>query len=268
MVMVWVLVSGTTWGRVHGIAAPSAVCVALLEDLRDGTLLRDVTSTLGRTLGGTLAAVLLGGALGLWLGARPSRWREVEPWVDLLRSVPPALVYPALLLAMGYGEGSRLAAVAFGAFGVVVLPVASALARAPRERAELVRLAGLRGWEAVRVLHLPEALLSLVTATRLALAQGLVVSVVTELLVGARHGLGVRALAALQEYRPERLWLVALTAGALGVACNAAVSAVGRRLVRWETEDEAPKAMARGGDGLSGADRSLVAEGWAEGGRP
>jgi ABC-type nitrate/sulfonate/bicarbonate transport system ATPase subunit/ABC-type nitrate/sulfonate/bicarbonate transport system permease component len=239
--VLWALVGTTDWARVHGVASPFAVLRALVEALQGGALLGDAAATLARVVGGTAAAVVVGGSLGLWLGARRSRWREAQPVVDLLRSIPPALVYPVLLLALGYGEGSRVAAVAFGAFGVVVLPVVSALQRAPRERADIVRLAGLRGWAALRVLHLPEALPALVTATRLALAQGLVVSVVTELLVGARRGLGVRALTALQEYHPEGLWLVALVGGALGLGLNALVGALGRCLVRWDPSGEAPQ---------------------------
>jgi ABC-type nitrate/sulfonate/bicarbonate transport system permease component len=229
----WGAASRSAWGRAHSVPTPAEVAHAAVEGARDGTLLCDCADTLARTLAGAGAAVLLGGALGLWLGGRPGLWRAVEPTADFVRSIPPVLVYPLLLLGFGYNEGSRLATVAFGAFGAVLLPVAAALARAPAARADVVRLAGLRGYAAFRVLHLPEALPALVTGARLALTTALVITVVTEMLVGSRHGLGVRALAALQEYRPERLWCVVLLSGALNAGLSGALVALERRLVRW-----------------------------------
>jgi ABC-type nitrate/sulfonate/bicarbonate transport system permease component len=233
LVGLWGAASLTSWGRAHSVPAIGEVACAAVAGVRDGTLLRDAADTLARALAGAGVAVVVGGAVGIGLGSRPSLWRALEPTADFLRSIPPVLVYPLLLLGFGYNEGARLATVAFGAIGMVLLPVAAALARAPAARADVVRLSGLRGWEALRVLHLPEALPALITGARLALGASLVITVVTEMLVGARFGLGVRALAALQEYRPERLWLVVLVAGALNAALSGALVAIERRLVRW-----------------------------------
>lgn len=232
-VALWQLVASTNWGHARSIATPVSVLREGVDGARDGTLALDAGCTLARVLAGVSLATLLGTGVAFALGARPGLWRVAEPSVDFLRSIPPVLVYPLLLLAFGYNDIARVAAVAFGACGAVLLPVATALARAPTERRDIARLAGLRGWDELRLLRLPEALPALCTGVRLALAQGLVVSVVTEMLIGADHGLGVRALAALQEYQPARLWLVVLVAGGASVALNAAVGVVERRLVRW-----------------------------------
>lgn len=233
LLALWGSASMTPWGRAHSVPTLSEMTRAAVEGASDGTLGRDLGDTLARVLSGAGVAVLLGGALGLWLGGRPALWRAVEPTADFVRSIPPILVYPLLLMGFGYNEGSRLAAVAFGGFGVVLLPVAAALSRVPSARSDVVRLSGLHGWAAFRVLHLPEALPALLLGARLALTNALVITVVTEMLVGSRHGLGVRALAALQEYRPERLWLVVLLSGALNAALSGALLALERRLVRW-----------------------------------
>ena len=234
LLALWGMASMTAWGREHSVPTLAEMTRAAVEGAGDGTLLRDLGDTLARVLAGAGVAVLLGGVAGVWLGGRPSLWRAVEPTADFVRSVPPILVYPLLLMGFGYHEGSRLAAVAFGAIGVVLLPVASALARVPPARVDVVRLSGLRGWAAFRVLYVPEALPALLMGARLALSTALVITVVTEMLVGSRYGLGVRALAALQEYRPERLWLVVLLSGGLNAVLSGALVALERRLVRWQ----------------------------------
>ncbi|MBZ0236729.1 MAG: ABC transporter permease subunit, partial [Deltaproteobacteria bacterium] len=182
---------------------------------------------------GVAIATVLGGVVGIVLGAARGAWRAAEPTVELLRAIPPILTFPLFLLALGYGERSRLAAIVFGTTGIILFHVATGLARAPRERAEAVRLAGLRGWDAFAQLHVHEALPALVTGVRVALAAGLVIAVVTEMLIGARHGLGARALDAQLAYRADALWFVILLGGFAGMTMSALVGALGRRLVRW-----------------------------------
>jgi ABC-type nitrate/sulfonate/bicarbonate transport system permease component len=137
------------------------------------------------------------------------------------------------LLSLGYGESARLVAMVFGTTGIVLIHVARALTQAPSARAEIVRLAGLRGFDAVRCLHAYEMLPALFTGTRLALTGALIISVVTEMLVGARYGLGCRAQTALLEYRADMLWLVILLAGVASVAMSALLLGIERRLVDW-----------------------------------
>ena len=218
--------------RARALAAPFAVLRVTAADLFDGALALDLFATTARVLTGTLLAIVCGLVVGVGLGARPLALRVVGPWVDGVRSVPPVLVYPLCLLALGYSETSRVATIAFGAFGVVVLPVAQAVASTARERRDAARLAGMSGLDLVWRLYVPEAAPALATGVRLALSQALIVAVVTEMLVSPPRGLGVRALTALQEYRTERLWQVMLTAGALAMSLNTVVRAVERRVHR------------------------------------
>ncbi len=209
---------------------PAALVRSVLSDLLNDTLLADLGATFARVLLGATLSLVLGGSLGLLLGASPRLHRATGPVVDGIRSIPPVLVYPLLLLALGYGEGSRLAAIVFGAMGVVVVPVARSLLETPTARRDIVRLARLPPLATLWHLHLPQAAGALVTAARLALAQALVVAVVTEMLVSPAHGLGVRALGALQEYRSDRLWQVILLAGGASAGLNAALGALDRRV--------------------------------------
>lgn len=225
LVALWTLASASAWARAHGVASPAAVLQSLAADLLHGGLWLDVVATLGRALAGTTLALCVGGAVGFCLGLRTGAQRSLMPVLELLRSVPPILVYPLLLLALGYGEAARLAAACFGAAGVVALPVAQALRATPQARRDAVALAGLGPWSRLRVLHMPQCADAVVTAARLAWTQCLVVTVVTKMLVTPPRGLGAVALGALQEYRADRLWAVIVL-----VAClSAAVSALAGR---------------------------------------
>ncbi len=194
----------------------------------------DVGATLARVLVGVALATALGWVLGLALGRNARLWRVAEPLVDFLRAIPPVLAFPVCLVLFGYTEQARVAAIAFGTTGIVLLHVANGVARAPSARRDTARLAGLRGLALVWRVDVFEALPALFLGLRLALTAGLVIAVVSEMLVGAEHGLGARALDALIAYRSDLLGLVVLLAGGTGFALSALVAAVERRVVHWQ----------------------------------
>ncbi|MEI8254213.1 MAG: ABC transporter permease subunit [Deltaproteobacteria bacterium] len=229
----WFAIALTPWATHHAVPRPGEVLAVARTELLTVTLWRDLGATLARTAAGVGLAATLGAALGFLLGRSPTAWRASEPTVDFLRSIPPILSYPLFLLALGYGESARIAAVAFGSTGIVLLHVARALAQVPRARVDTVKLAGLRGLAAVRALYLYESLPALFTGVRLAFTAGLIVVVVSEMLTGAHYGLGVRAQEALLEYRADLLWLVILVAGLATFAISGTLAWAERRYVHW-----------------------------------
>lgn len=228
----WQLAALTPWGHAHAVPSVRSVLVTLCDD-GVAQLALDTGATLLRLSAGVAIAAPVGALAGVWLGLREERWRAAEPTVDFLRSIPPVLLYPLFLASAGYTERARVAAIAFGVSGVILLPTATALRSAPAARRDAVRLAGLTGWRAFRALHAYEALPGLLTGLRLALVQGLVIAVVTEMLVGASNGLGCRALQALQEYRADRLWLTIAVAGLVSQLLSSLVTRVERGAHAW-----------------------------------
>ena len=193
----------------------------------------DVGATLVRLLAGVAVAIALGWPLGILLGRKVRLWRWIEPSVELVRAVPPALAFPLALLLLGYGELARVTTVTFGTVALFVVHVAGALERAPAARRDIVALAGVRGIDAIRVLDVHESMPALLLALRLALAQGLIIAVVGEMLVGTRHGLGARAMDALVAYDVADLMVVLVVSGLLGAGLSTIVAALERRFVSW-----------------------------------
>jgi NitT/TauT family transport system permease protein len=233
----WLAIARTAWATHHAIPSPREVIALMLRESRTTTLWLDLGATLARVLAGVVVATIAGATLGIALGRKSSRWRAAEPSVEFLRSIPPILSYPLFLLALGYGESSRIAAVVFGSSGIVLLSVARALVEAPAERRDTVTMAGLSGVDVVTALHAYEALPALFTSVRLATTSALIVVVVSEMLVGAHHGLGARAQTALLEYRADGLWLVILVAGGAHFALSSALVMLERRVVHWNRDE-------------------------------
>lgn len=199
--------------RHRALAGPLAIARALGHAATSGTLSLDVGATALRTMLG----VALGAVLGL-IVARPLARREArrEGTLDFLRAIPPLLVLPLFCFALGYGEAARVLVVAWAAALTVSLHVGAALARPAGERERALVAMGASDWQVLCHLRSRELVPPLVLGVRQAVATGLVVSVVAEMVIGAEHGLGARAVAAQIAYDTPGLWGVLVTAGALG----------------------------------------------------
>lgn len=225
----WTLSTETGALRHRAVAGPLDTLEALATGLGSGELALDLAATSLRVLAGVALGLVAGLPLGAWAGTS----RRVEPGLDFLRAVPPLLVFPLLLLVLGYGEGARIVLVAWASALVVSMHLASGLRARSPARLRALRAMGASRWQTLRWLHAYEALPACATALRHGIATGLVVAVVSEMVVGAPHGLGARALAAQIAYEAPQLYAVILLTGGCGYASGRALLALERRLTSW-----------------------------------
>lgn len=231
--LAWAGVVDTGLVRHRALAGPLATTQSVAAGFADGTLGADVAASAWRVAAGVALGLVLGAPLGLWIGTSGLRARLVEPSLDFLRAIPPLLVFPLLLLAFGYDDRARIGAVAWAAVLVVSLHVAARAGRARPERLRALRAMGASRWQLLRWHHAYEALPVTLTALRHAVATGIVVAVVTEMVVGAPHGLGSRAVQAQIAYDTADLYGVIFVTGLLGWAVGRAILGAERRLVTW-----------------------------------
>lgn len=220
------------WLRHRALAGPLAIGAALHVALVDGSLALDLRATFGRAFLGVFLGALVGVPLGLVAGRSRARQGLVEPGLDFLRAIPPLLVLPLVLFALGYGELSRVTLVAWGSALVVSLHVGASAARGG-ERDRALRAMGATRWQRLVWLELPQLVPPTVVALRHAFSVGLVVTVVTEMVIGAGHGLGARAVEAQLAYDTPALYGVLLATGSLGWLIGGALTAAESRLAPW-----------------------------------
>jgi NitT/TauT family transport system permease protein len=227
----WACVADGGLVRHRALAGPIATLGAIATGLADGTLAWDLFATLTRMIAGVAIGAILGVPLGLVSGG--ARTRAIEPCLDLLRAIPPLLLFPLLLLTFGYDERARIGAVGWTATLVMSMHVAVGVSRASSARRRALSAMGAGLVHRLRWLHLYELAPSCLTGLRHAVGSGLIVATVTEMVVGAEHGLGSRAVAAQIAYDAAGLYAVILATGAASFALSRIVLAVERRVVRW-----------------------------------
>lgn len=226
----WSALGDTGVVRHRGLAGPLAVLGVLRVDLFERSFGLDIAASGLRVLCGVLLGSCAGVMLGLWLGGRPERRAALEPKLDFARTIPPLLIFSLFVLFLGYGEAARVLTIALVAALLVSMQLSAAMAAVSAERLRLLRALGA-GWLArVRFVYLYELTPACLLALRQAVCAGLVVTVVTEMLVGAVYGLGTRALDAQIAYDAPRLYAVMLVTGALGHGVASALLRLEQRL--------------------------------------
>jgi sulfonate transport system permease protein len=206
------------------VATPWDVATALPAALP--TLTADLLATTGRAGLGLLLGVMAGLLIGV-AAALVARFAPVvEGALDFARSVPPVVMLPVFLLALGYNDSARVATVAAGCGWIMALSVTSA-AMAPRSaRREMLHLAGATELRALAWTQPWESLPVLAVGLRASASTAVVVAVVTEMIAGTEHGIGSRIISAQIASDTTTLTLSVLAVGAMGYAANLALRAL------------------------------------------
>ena len=100
---------------------PGVVFSRLIQQLVTWTFEQEIAATLVRLFAGFAIAVVLGVAIGIAAAASPVVNAVVRPIVRVLAPLPKVALYPALLLLLGFGHGSKITLVAADALFPILL---------------------------------------------------------------------------------------------------------------------------------------------------
>ncbi|OSN00805.1 MULTISPECIES: ABC transporter permease [Lonsdalea] len=188
----------------------------------------------------TASAALTGFALGIVLGMLlavcivHSRTldKALLPWIVASQTVPVLAIAPIVLIILGSMGITGLLPKATIAMYLCFFPVTIAAVqglRSPQKmEMELVRTYAASRVDTFWMVRLPSSLPYLFPAFRVAIASGLVGTMVAELPTGAQAGLGARLLTGSYYGNTIQIWSALVMASLLGLALTALVSQIER----------------------------------------
>lgn len=219
------------WVAPHLFPPPSSLW-ATAGELLDHGLAGHVAASATRVaigfLAGGLAAVLIGGAVGL----SPRVERLLDPTLQALRAIPSLAWVPLLLLWLGIDEAPKLTLIAIGAFFPVYMGVVAGFRDVDRKLVEVARMAGLARWALVRRVLLPAALPAVWTGLRSGLGLAWMFMVAAEL-IAASQGVGYLLTDGRETGRADIVLTAIVLLAVLGQASDGVMRAAERRLLRW-----------------------------------
>ena len=204
--------------------------------LGQSDIYKDLVFTLYRILMSLGLSIVIGVPVGIVLGYNPLLYQFLNQPIDFFRSVPPIVFYPILLISLGPGESSRIATAIAGSFVVIVLIVSKGLIQQERIRMEFFSALGTRKLQLFRDIVWYEALPGIMTALRAAASWSVIITIVTEMLVGPKFGLGARVQSVQLFSNIPDLFFTIIVIGLVGVGLNHLIEWLNRKVVFWKTD--------------------------------
>ncbi|MBY0494546.1 MAG: ATP-binding cassette domain-containing protein [Cyanobacteria bacterium] len=221
-------------GRPSLIPGPFSVLREMLTLVADGSLVRDVSTTVLRAMGGWVLGLAVAIPFGTLLGYHRDVYRFVSPWLSLARGFPVfTLTGLAIGLFVGANELQRLFLIVLTVLLIALQIVSSAAYTAPRRRVELARVFGAGELFCLMRVMFFESIGGILAALETTLPLAIVLTLVIESFLIPDVGLGRFVLNSLQGAS------VAVTIAA--VFWPALVAAIGVAVIRrfarrWQFE--------------------------------
>ena len=236
MVAGWWALAASGAVRADLFPPPGAVWDALVEvttvGYRGTTLWGNAASTMGRLLGGFLAATVLGVPLGLWMGSNRAANAALDWIIQFMRPLPPLSYMILLILWLGTGDLSKGMLLFLTAFPIIVAAAASGVRGVKLQRIQVALALGATRRDVFRHVILPSAMPMILTGLQIALAAAFSTVVSAELLAST-DGLGWMVISASTFLRNDIIILCILVLGGLGVGLAALLRAADQRFVHW-----------------------------------
>lgn len=225
-VAVWWL-TAIYYGDPKLLPTPPLVLDALVAAAKTGALFSNLAVTLARVAASFLLAMIIGSALGIFLGMSPTADRLIGPWIVLFLNLPALVIIMLCYVWFGLIESAAVAAVAINKIPNVAVTLREGAAALSRDLAEMARIYGFSRWKTLRHVILPQLAPYFAAAARSGLALVWKIVLVVELL-GRPNGVGFELQTAFQ------LWDVA-TILAYALAFGLIVQAIELGLIQpWE----------------------------------
>lgn len=233
----WAALVAATGVPHYILPGPARVAAAFVDNF--GFILENAAITFAEIVLGMLVGVIagLGCALTLTLSRTARAW--MLPLIVASQAIPVFAIAPLLVLWLGYGMASKIAAAAL----IIFFPVASAfydgLARTQAGWLDLARTMGASRASILLRVRFPAALPSLASGVRVAAAVAPIGAVIGEW-VGASAGLGFVMLQSNAQMRVDLMFAALIVLAVFALLFYALVDKAMARLVPWDPKRTDP----------------------------
>src|SRR5215216_6115304 len=217
------------------LASPVETFDALVDDW--SLLWDNAKSTLAEVLLGLVAAVLVGGCLGIAMHLfRPLR-DAAYPLLVASQAVPIVVLAPIFVLLFDFGMRPTIAIVALICFFPITVNLLDGLRSVEPDLLKLMRSMGASRLRTLRSVELPASLPSLFTGLKVAATVSVIGAVFGEWACG-QEGLGRLVLNANNQLQTGRLYAGTVLLSAMAIALFLLAALLERLMCPWNRKDK------------------------------
>jgi ABC-type nitrate/sulfonate/bicarbonate transport system permease component len=219
---------------------------AVLQRVWDDALSGDLTINLGMTLYRALTGFAIAGIGGVALGILMTRNKFIGWFFDPIVSVgfpmPKIAFLPIFMLWLGLYDVSKISMATFNAIFPVIVATIAAAEGIDRQLLWSARSLGASERQLLREIILPAALPQIMTGLQVALPVSMIVTIVTEMLMGGQ-GLGGAMIAASRFADSPGVFAGIVEIAIAGLCLVKGIALLRRRLLIWHQEAQAPNTV-------------------------
>ena len=229
-------------GRLHiaspmVVPVPSGIAGASTSLLSSREFYQNWFSTLTIWALALTIGLAVGLVLGLSSGASTTVYATLSPLLGYMRAIPPIVLFPVALVALGPGCLPIGVVATLGAAVYVFPGTAQAAREASQRYSPLARIMGYSRLQFLRHFVAPGAAFHALAAVRVAATYSFAACVGGEMIIGGRLGVGAAILDLSERYQLEEAYLYVLLAGFVGILID---FGSGRLSKRWAVAVIAP----------------------------
>jgi NitT/TauT family transport system permease protein len=229
----WELLPALGWVNPFFTSSPSRIVAAAGWLFAHG-FWNDILVSLDEFAIGMGLAVLFSIPLGLLLGWYRRLNATFEPFVTMFNAMPRVALIPLIILWLGIGTQSKVAAVFLGAFFPLVINVMAGVRTVDETLLKCARSFGANDRQIFRTLALPSCVPFLVAGMRLALGRGLVGVVVGEMLASTA-GVGHMMALASSSFQTDKMFVGLILLAGFGYVLTDLLKHLEKRFASWRS---------------------------------
>ena len=199
---------------------------------RDGSIFKNIGTSMYRFLAGYVSSVVVAVLLGLILGWFPKAFQYVNPVVQLLRPISPMAWMPFIVLWFGIGDIPAIVIIFISGFFPVLISTVSAVSRIDPIYLKVSKNFGIRQPEIMWKIVFPAVFPQIANAIHLALGTSWIFLVAGEM-VGAQSGLGYQIIDARNNLRADTLLATIIVIGVIGLVLDALLKVIEKRILKY-----------------------------------
>lgn len=225
---------GATQGWINATVFPplDTILAALWQGIAGGALVDDIGVSLQRSGLAYTLAIGLGIPLGLFMGQIRAIEQALDPILQFFRQTSALALYPVFILLLGLGEASKVFVIFWATLFPILLATIGGVKEVDRKLIEMAESFGARRATIFARVILPAAVPAIFVGLRLSATTALLLLIAAEM-IGANKGLGFQVMNAQYNFQIPQMFAAILLLALLGLAANAALVALQRRLCRW-----------------------------------
>jgi ABC-type nitrate/sulfonate/bicarbonate transport system permease component len=235
LLIVWQLLLMAGFGDRRFVPAPTDIAVRFWKLILSGELATHTGVTLMRVFAGFVIGAIPAVAMGLLMAMFKPVRIFFDPLIAALFPIPKIALMPLLLLALGFGDASKIALVAIAVFFPVIVNTYVGASNIEKIYWDVAKNYGASQMVMFTRVVFFGALPMIFAGLRIALAVSFIVLVAAEF-VATKSGLGYLIWNSWELLQVDIMFVGIVTIGILGLITSALFQEIERKVIPWKAE--------------------------------